>query len=94
MDTQFTGRTAHPTLGPEYVRGFTKRSTKVHAVSSPVEVTVNGKVSPVVNALGWPGKNNVYRADFRVPEGTAAGAATLGLSMAWINRPEVRIPVR
>ena len=67
---------------------------KVHAVNSPVEVTVNGKASPVANALGWPGMNNVYRAGFRVPEGTAAGAATLGLGMAWINGPEVRISVR
>jgi uncharacterized protein (TIGR03437 family) len=67
---------------------------KVHAVNSPVEVTVNGKAAQVVNALGWPGMNNVYRVDFRVPEGTAAGTATLGLSVAWINGPEVKIPVR
>jgi uncharacterized protein (TIGR03437 family) len=67
---------------------------KVHAVNSPVEVTVNGKAAQVINALGWPGMNNVYRVDFRVPEGTAAGTATLGLSVAWINGPEVKIPVR
>ena len=67
---------------------------KIHAVNSPVEVTVNGKACPVVNALGWPGMNNVYRVDFRVPEGTTAGTATLGLSRAWINGPEVKIPVR
>jgi len=67
---------------------------KVHAVNSPVDVTVNGKAAQVVNALGWPGMNNVYRVDFRVPEGTAAGTATLGLSAAWINDPEVRFPVR
>jgi uncharacterized protein (TIGR03437 family) len=67
---------------------------KIHAVNSPVEVTVNGKAAQVINALGWPGMNNVYRVDFRVPEGTAAGAVTLGLSVAWINGPEVKIPVR
>jgi len=67
---------------------------KVHAVNSPVDVTVNGKAAQVVNALGWPGMNNVYRVDFRVPEGTAAGTATLGLSVAWINGPEVKFPVR
>ena len=67
---------------------------KVHVVNSPVEVTVNGKAALVVNALGWWSMNNVYRVDFRVPDGTAAGTATLGLSVAWINGPEVKIPVR
>ncbi len=67
---------------------------KVHAVNSPVEVTVDGKTAQVVNAIGWPDMNNVYRVDFRVPEGTAAGVATLGLSVAWINGPEVKFPVR
>jgi len=67
---------------------------KEHMVNSPVEVTINGKAAQVINALGWPGMNNVYRVDFRVPEGTAAGTATLGLSVAWINGPEVKIPVR
>jgi len=38
--------------------------------------------------------NNVYRVDFRVPEGAASGTATLGLAVAWINGPEVKIPVR
>ncbi|MBM3747277.1 MAG: hypothetical protein FJW34_15930 [Acidobacteria bacterium] len=67
---------------------------KEHVVNSPVEVTVNGKAAAVTSAIGWPGMNNVYRVDFRVPEGTAAGTATLGLSVAWINGPEVKIPVR
>ena len=67
---------------------------KEYVVNSPVEVTVNGKAAQVVNALGWPGLNNVYRVDFVVPDGTAAGTATLGLSVAWINGPEVKIPVR
>jgi len=67
---------------------------KEHVVNSPVEVTVNGKAAAVVSAIGWPGMNNVYRVDFRVPEGTTAGTATLGLSVAWINGPEVKIPVR
>jgi hypothetical protein len=48
----------------------------------------------VVWAIGWPGMNNVYRVDFRVPEGTVAGPATLGLSVAWINGPEAKFPVR
>jgi hypothetical protein len=69
-------------------------AAKPYVVNSPVEVTVNGKAAQVVNALGWPGLNNVYRVDFVVPDGTAAGVATLGLSVAWIKGPEVKIPVR
>lgn len=40
---------------------------KEHVVNSPVDVTVNGKAAQVITALGWPGMNNVYRVDFRVP---------------------------
>jgi hypothetical protein len=56
--------------------------------------TANDKTCQVVSALRWPGMNNVYRVDFRVPEGTVAGPATLGLSVAWINGPEAKFPVR
>jgi uncharacterized protein (TIGR03437 family) len=67
---------------------------KLHEVNSPVDITVNGKPAKVVNKIGWPTLNNVCRVDFVVPEGTAAGMATLGLSVAWINGPEVKFPVR
>jgi hypothetical protein len=73
---------------PSYQEG------KVHQVNSPVDITVNGEPAVVVNKIGWPTLNNVYRVDFMVPEGTAAGMASLGLRVAWINGPEVRIPVR
>jgi hypothetical protein len=66
----------------------------LHEVNSPVDVTVNGKATAVINKYGWPATTNVYRVDFVVPDGTAAGMATLGLSVAWINGPEVKIPVR
>ena len=67
---------------------------KLHEVNSPVGVKVNGKAAKVSNRIGWPAMTNVYRVDFVVPDGTAAGMATLGLSVAWINGPEVKIPVR
>jgi uncharacterized protein (TIGR03437 family) len=73
---------------PPYPEGI------LHEVNSPVDVTVNGKAAAVVNKYGWPATTNVYRVDFVVPDGTAAGMATLGLSVAWINGPEVKIPVR
>jgi hypothetical protein len=55
---------------------------------------VNGREAQVVNKIGWPTLNNVYRVDFVVPEGAAAGLATIGLSVAWINGPEVKIAVK
>jgi uncharacterized protein (TIGR03437 family) len=63
-------------------------------VNSPVEVTVNGRDAQVVNKVGWPTLNNVYRVDFRVPDGAVAGVASVGLSVAWIKGPEVKIPIR
>ncbi len=55
---------------------------------------MNGEAAEVVNKIGWPTTTNVYRVDFVVPYGTAAGTATLGLSVAWINGPELKIPVK
>ena len=63
-------------------------------VNSPVDVLVNGQAAQVVNKIGWPGFENVYRVDFLVPEGTAAGMATLQLSAAWIAGSEVKIAVQ
>ena len=59
-----------------------------------MEVTVNGKPVQVVNAPGWLGLNNVYRVDFRVPDGVRSGLASLSMTVAWIAAPEVRIPVQ
>ena len=64
------------------------------AVNSPVDVIVNGKASPVANKVGWPGRVGVYRVDFQVPDGTAAGDATVQLSAAWIQGPATSLTVR
>jgi len=65
----------------------------LQVVNSPVEVKVNGQAAEVVSKVGVPGAVNTYRVEFRVPEGTAAGTATVQLSAAWIAGPEVQIPV-
>jgi uncharacterized protein (TIGR03437 family) len=67
---------------------------KLMEVNSPVEVTIGGKAAAVLNKVGWPTMTNVYRVDFTVPDGSAPGMATLGLSVAWINGPEVKLPIR
>jgi uncharacterized protein (TIGR03437 family) len=63
-------------------------------VNSPLGVTVGGQPAELGTAIGWPAQTNIYRVDFVVPDGTAAGTASLGLSVAWIAGPEVKIPVR
>jgi uncharacterized protein (TIGR03437 family) len=63
-------------------------------VNSPVDVTVNGQSAAVVNKLGWPGLVDTYRVDFRVPDGTAAGTASIQLTAAWITGPAVNIAVQ
>lgn len=63
-------------------------------VNSPVDVMVNGQAAEVVNKIGWPGLENVYRMDFRVPEGTVSGIATLRLTAAWITASEVKIAIQ
>ena len=67
---------------------------KEYLVNSPVEVTVGGQATAVRNAVGWPEQTNVYRVDFRVPDGVKPGQVGIALSAAWISGPEFRIPVR
>ena len=63
-------------------------------VNSAVDVVVNGQAGEVINKIGWPGLENVYRVDFRVPEGTAAGMAAIQLTAAWIAGLPVNVPVQ
>ena len=62
--------------------------------TSPVEVFVNGKSSPVINQIGEPGTTDTYRVDFRVPDDTGAGTATVQISAAWVKGAAVLIAVR
>ncbi len=69
-------------------------SGKEYLVNSPLGVTMDGQPAEVRNAIGWPGQTNVYRVDFRVPDGVKPGLASLAVTAAWIAGPEVKIPVR
>ncbi|MCC6391870.1 MAG: hypothetical protein IT167_14815 [Bryobacterales bacterium] len=70
------------------------KAEPVEVVNSPVAVTINGRDSEVINAVGWPGTSDLYRVDFRVPSGIAPGQANIQLTAAWIPGPEVKIPVQ
>jgi uncharacterized protein (TIGR03437 family) len=63
-------------------------------VTSPVEVLVDGKASPAINQVGFPGTTDTYRVDFRVPDTIAAGTVPIQVSAAWVKGTGVRIPVR
>ena len=69
-------------------------SQPIHQVNSPVEVTVNGKSADVLGAAGSPGSIGGYQVNFRVPEDTASGTATVRLSSAWIPGPELKIAIQ
>ena len=66
----------------------------VQTVNSPVALSVNGQSAQVVNRIGCPGQVDTYRVDFRVPDGIAAGIASIQLSAAWIAGPPVNIAVQ
>jgi len=63
-------------------------------VNSPVAVTVNGQAVEVVNSVGWPGMVDTYRVDFRLPDDTTAGMASIQLSAAWVVASPMNIPVQ
>jgi len=69
-------------------------ATPLQIVNSPVELTVNGKPAEVLYAGGYPGAVDRYQVNFKVPEGTAAGLATIQLTAAWITGPGVTIAVQ
>jgi len=62
--------------------------------TSPVEVLLNGKSSPAINQVGVPGTTDTYRVDFRVPDDTVTGTASVQISAAWVKGSAVSMPVR
>ena len=69
-------------------------SSPLAAVTSPVDVTVNGKSAEVLAVVGVPGAVDGYQVNFRVPPDTAKGAATVQVSAAWIAGPAVNIVIQ
>ena len=63
-------------------------------VVAPVAVMVNGTPAEVLGAVGYPGATDGYQVNFRVPSGVGSGVASLQLSAAWINGPELKIPIQ
>lgn len=79
-----------PTLEP----GDSFKQDPLNQVASPVEVIVNDQSVPTINSIGSPGTADRFRIDFKMPDGVAAGSATIQLSSAWIKCPTVTVPIR
>jgi tetratricopeptide (TPR) repeat protein len=79
---------------PDEYRAIAEADPPYEIVNSPLEVTVNGKETAVLNKLGWGGTYDLYRVDFRVPSGLAPGTATIQLTAVWIPGPQVEILVQ
>jgi hypothetical protein len=69
-------------------------SSPLAVVNSPVQVTVNGKATEVLSAVGFPGAVDGYQVNFRVPPDTAKGSASIQVSAAWIAGTAVQIAVQ
>jgi uncharacterized protein (TIGR03437 family) len=69
-------------------------SSPAAIVNSPIEVKVNGNSAEVLGAVGYPGSVDGYQVNFRVPQNTAKGAATIQVSAAWMAGAAVRIAVQ
>jgi uncharacterized protein (TIGR03437 family) len=68
-------------------------ASPLQVVNSPVEMTVGGQPAEVIAQIGWPGEQNLYRLDFRMPK-TSGPTAALQVSAAWIGGPAFNIPVQ
>ncbi len=83
-------------LGP--VRGVSAGqvfpSNPPAAVSSPVQVLVNGNAAEILGAVGYPGSLDGYQINFRVPSDAAKSLASVQVTAAWISSPAVNIAVQ
>jgi len=62
-------------------------------VNSPGQVLVNGNSADVLYAGGYPGATDGYQVNFRVPDATAPGQASLQVAAAWVTGRAINIPV-
>jgi hypothetical protein len=66
----------------------------IQTVNSPIEMTAGGQSVELMNQIGWPGQENLYRLDFRMPKIDASPTAALRITAAWMPGPAYSIPVQ
>jgi uncharacterized protein (TIGR03437 family) len=82
-----------PTL-PNIELGAPFPKDSLAAVGGPLQVNINGTPTEVIGAVGYPGTTDKYQVNFRLPQGTFHGQASLQLTAAWIAGPETQIAVQ
>ena len=63
-------------------------------VSSPVEVRVNGAISEMLGAVGFPGAVDGYQVNFRLPADAVKGPASVQLASGLLAGAPVQVPVQ
>jgi len=71
-----------PALEPG--KAFTANPLQV--ANSPIEVSVGGQTAEVLYAGGYPGTNDAFQVNFRVPSGVPPGTAILQIAAAFISQ--------
>jgi hypothetical protein len=79
---------------PEVDPGKPFPSSPLAAVTSAVEVRVNGKPAEVLAAVGIPGTVGGYQVNFRVPADTPKGTVALQLSAGMAADTSVKVMVQ
>lgn len=80
--------------GPTPDPGQLFQASPLSIVQSPLRITVNGVTAEVLYAGGYPGTEDTYQVNFRIPSGVAPGPAALHLTTAWISGKDVTMAVR
>jgi uncharacterized protein (TIGR03437 family) len=63
-------------------------------VAGSVEVRVDGRLTEVVQKIGWPETVDTYRLDFVVPKVEGPGRAFVAIKAAGVTGPSVPILIR
>jgi hypothetical protein len=74
--------------------GETFAGDPLQLVAAPVDVAANDQAAAVVNQVGWPETQDIYRVDVILPAGLRPGSVNLVLSVAWMPSAEFRIQVK
>ncbi len=79
---------------PTVDSGMPFPSSPLAAVTSAVEVRVNGKVASILGSVGFPGSVDGYQVNFRVPADISKGIASVQLSAGPMLAAPVTIAIQ
>ncbi len=65
-----------------------------YQVNSPLDVSVNGQMAEVINAIGWPGLVDTIASTFASPQALPRASQYCKLTTAWIAGVPVSIAIQ